>query len=634
MPTLPVSSQDVSQEVYPREDTVYIPTWSEFASPDNFNPYLSGSEGHQKGVWALYEHLFTFNLANGSIIPHLATGYEYGIDFKSIKIFIRHGVTWNDGYPFTANDVVFTLNMMKTYFGGWATKWIEDTVAIDNYTVMIWLNEPNARFHWELTSVICYSNIWIVPEHIWKDVDPTTFMNNPPVWTGPYNLEGVSSTAVVYKRNDDYWGIEVMGWVPQPEYIIWKFVGASQDKVTMALENNELDIGWMGVPEFLDVQKRDPHISRWTVMQPAVLNLHLNIHKYPLSLPEVRWAISDGIDRTGWLELGGGAAAGTMATSLFPEYSNIQAFIDPEILKEYDVTVYSPEEAIAALEGLGFTRGTDGIFVTPNGTRLSFEILVTGVSPQYQFFAENMKAIGIDVILKVVDYSIWWESYLKLDYDFLMTGRYLCAVSPYEIYKTFDSSLVLPWGPDGVKSDPTTNIVRYSNAEYDQILKSVAEMTDEDPKAEGLYNKLLTILMRDLPVIPLTIGYDSEVTNDYYWTNWPSSQGGSNPYTVLLTWWSQFTFTTFNIRSRTLPAKVAPTPSPTISPEMQLVVDYLKSLIDKTATGISIGDLEGEVAQVAGTVDTLTMAVYISVILSLIAAVAAIIAMIRTGRSQ
>ena len=86
---------------------------------DTFNPYSATSTGGPGGVTAegLYnEPLFIWNILNPSQPPFdlLGTGYSWSNGGRTLTITTRSGVKWNDGKPFSASDVAFTFNMIRT----------------------------------------------------------------------------------------------------------------------------------------------------------------------------------------------------------------------------------------------------------------------------------------------------------------------------------------------------------------------------------------------------------------------------------------------------------------------------------------------------------------------------------------
>ena len=65
----------------------------------------------------IYEPLYFYNAFadTDNIIPWLATGHEYNDDFTEVTIHLREGVEWSDGVPYTAADIVFTIDMLKAH---------------------------------------------------------------------------------------------------------------------------------------------------------------------------------------------------------------------------------------------------------------------------------------------------------------------------------------------------------------------------------------------------------------------------------------------------------------------------------------------------------------------------------------
>ncbi len=79
---------------------------------NSFNPFLPGTTS-RTGYNFLYEPLYYYNAFRDEVIPWIATGHEFNDDYTELVVRIREGVEWSDGTPWTAHDVVFTVNMLK-----------------------------------------------------------------------------------------------------------------------------------------------------------------------------------------------------------------------------------------------------------------------------------------------------------------------------------------------------------------------------------------------------------------------------------------------------------------------------------------------------------------------------------------
>ena len=101
-------------------------------------------------------------------------------------------VTWNDGQPFTADDVAFTYDLLRNNPGMvWAEEAnnnVASVEAIDPLNARFNLKAPNPHFHLireAFPAVGIWGGITILPKHVWQGKDPLTFKASPPVATGP-----------------------------------------------------------------------------------------------------------------------------------------------------------------------------------------------------------------------------------------------------------------------------------------------------------------------------------------------------------------------------------------------------------------------------------------------------------------
>ena len=164
---------------------------------NSFNPFLPGTTS-RTGYNFLYEPLYYYNAFRDEVIPWISTGHAFENNYTRVKIKIRDGVYWSDGAPWTAHDVVFTINMLKSNapsltYSTDLENWVETATAIDSLTVAIELTAPNPRFIFSYLTAMFGLGVPIVPKHIWETQDPLSFGNldlqkDWPVVSGPYKL--------------------------------------------------------------------------------------------------------------------------------------------------------------------------------------------------------------------------------------------------------------------------------------------------------------------------------------------------------------------------------------------------------------------------------------------------------------
>ncbi|HNT72006.1 MAG TPA: ABC transporter substrate-binding protein, partial [Methanothrix sp.] len=181
-------------------------------------------------------------------VPALAESWEMETD--EVYIFhLRDGVTWHDGEPFNADDVVFTVEYTKDHPYQWVDSAImESAEALDDLTVKLTLSAPYAPFLDQVGGTLP-----ILPEHIWSEVDdPVNYREEDAlVGTGPYTLKvedyNMAQGTYRYVAYDGY-------YLGEPKVKELRFVKISAANAVAELQQGNVNTAGIE-PEMIDQLK-------------------------------------------------------------------------------------------------------------------------------------------------------------------------------------------------------------------------------------------------------------------------------------------------------------------------------------------------------------------------------------------
>lgn len=542
-----------AQEDVPRENTLVFENISQrVTTPENYNPLLNGTLKHAGLQQIGFESLFYYNYETGEIVPWLAEGFEYNDDFSEVTINLREGAMWSDGEPFNADDVVFSINLLienapELQFSNDHASFVDSIEAVDDYTVKITLKGPNPRYVFDVFAVRIYNSTYIVPEHIFADVDPLTFANfdleqGYPVTTGPYELVISNQTETVWDRRDTWWAAEIgFQEMPAPERIIFLTAGSEERRAAMAI-NNELDTLWlMGRSTFETVVAQNPDVESWypeppyAYLDPCPRFLVVNNMVAPFDNPDLRWAVSYAIDRDALVEI---AWEGLTTTNewLLPGYAPLEEYMDTvtDLFEEYPTLEYNLDKVDEIMTNNGYTKDDVGLWVDENGDRIEMDLVIRqGEAFQVKMapvLAELLQRAGFDASFKLQDIGAFTET--------LNSGRANAWIDvscgsvrdPYRTLDNYHSRHAPPLGETA-----TGARARFANEAYDAIVDEMAQTGADDPKMFELFRDALEIWLPELPAMPLTEASLLSSFNNHYWTNWPTVD---NNYVHPGHWWS------------------------------------------------------------------------------------------------
>jgi peptide/nickel transport system substrate-binding protein len=484
----------------------------------NFNVFASGSvlSGTQ-GL--IYETLLFFNREDGSVKPWLASSYHLSNNATTITFKLRSGVKWSDGKPFTSADVVFTLNLIHNHPAvDYSSIWnvIKSVSAPDDQTVVVTLKQPSSPLLWYLGG-----QTYILPQHLWSNVsNPVTYTNPNPVGTGPYLFKSFSPQLYVFDRNPHFWqpGKPYINEIRYPSF-------NSNTSADLLLSQGSVDWTGLFTP---NVNKtfvsRDPAHNHYWFPPNNVVTLYLNLTKYPFNTLAVRQAISAAIDRNKLYNVGeGGYEPPAHPTALvLPANKN---FLSPTYAKASFAV--DPAKVASLLEGAGFKKGNDGIYVDKSGHRLAFNINVvsgwTDWVTDSQILASNLQAVGMDVKVNTISFNAYYGS--------LQTGTFDTAISwtspgptPYFLY----NSMLASTNTAPIGQPATSNFERWRDPATDRLLQQYTSSPDPAVQQEAIAG-IQKIMVEQLPTIPLIYGATWYEYSTNHFVGWPDQQ---HPYAM------------------------------------------------------------------------------------------------------
>jgi len=474
-------------------DTLNIADEWGFAWPCQFNPYNASDYPYSFGP--VYEELaYVDSINHGSVTPWLATAWAWSDGNKTLTFTIRKGVTWSDGKPFSAQDVVFTFNLLKKYpaldlNSDWSV--LSSVVAVGTDQV---------AFNFKAAAVSDFYYIAdqtpIVPEHIWSTIkDPSTFLDPHPVGTGGYTISSCNGSDIRYTKNDHYWqpGLPKIETVNLPSYL-------SNNSANQDLRSGVDQWGSQFIPNINKFYlSANPNYHYWFAPVYSV-NLWPNLTD-PLITTAVCQAIAYGINRPVVGKIGEyGEEPGANQTGIVtPTFST---WYDSALAAQNgNAYAYNPKKAISVLTDAGYTKGSNGIFEKA-GKPLSFTLINNAGFSDWvsavNVIQSELKAVGI----QITPDNLTGSTYSTDESD----GKFQLAYGwdtggPTPYYEM--RSVLFSANTAAVGSPAASNYERYSNQATDTLIADYAGTTNPAVQ-HSVIDQLENVMLTQLPVIPVT----------------------------------------------------------------------------------------------------------------------------------
>ncbi|OEE62799.1 peptide ABC transporter substrate-binding protein [Enterovibrio norvegicus FF-454] len=462
----------------------------------NYNPFRPDKLATTRDF--IFEPLMVFE----DDVTHyrLAKSYALSPDLKGITLTLRDGIQWSDGVSFSADDVVFSLSLLKNepeldYNS--LGEWIERVEKRGENEVYVSLTRPNAQIALRLQEAI------IVPEHQWKDIrDKRYYLNATPVGSGPFtDIRAFSSNNVVQCRNPNYWQQDAL----KIDCIRYPLV-RTNDELISRLSNGEFDWASAFIP---DIERNYSSYSpdyHYHHKPSTIVSLLFNFnHPDPETrnvIQDVRFrrAISMSLARDLIIDI---AVFGQGEKAAFA--SGLESKFDDWIVNSaaeqhlYYIR-FHPNTAARLLDEMGLKdTNDDGFRELPSGAPLSLSLIApsgwSDFTSAANITAEMLNAIGIKIDSQALPFSKYTEQMAEARYDMSITN-YFSGMTPFRyLNSAFNSRYQTPL-------DPRFAQHYFRDEEINQLLDAFLLETTQEGQRKVI-NRLHLLISEQQVTVPL-----------------------------------------------------------------------------------------------------------------------------------
>lgn len=595
------AAQEMTDVGTPRNETLIFQTFDrQTQNPDQHNPLMAYAvwRGFRELGWGF---LWEMDTGTGQSYPELAADLPEVLNEEHTKfrVKLKEGIYWSDGVEFTADDVVYTLEVYfrdrdKLTNGNILriTNYVKSWEKIDDYTVEIETVNPAFDFV-TVMGVYTWASPFIpVPKHIFEQQeDLSTFRNTYPVTLGPYTVKEFDPSGFwqLWELRED-WQRSAWGWMDQdgymPKYVLYKDFGPEETR-SLSFVQNQYDVDTFMSPDSIKAaQARNEHIKTFSSHMPyhnmddaCSYGVLMNLQRAPLDMPEVRWALALSLDlkSVGINSLNGEFVASplpmvdtqvlrpvyfeplipwlndfTLADGYKPFDANFTADLAgtlgqigaqdiPEDTSAFGIGwwKYDVEQAGKLLESVGFTKNADGNWVLPSGEDWVLEFVIPGD------WNKVMQRVGFSIA------DSWRSAGIQVNVRQVDNAEFGVVQNTNgqkqamlnwsnciftPNYLNSWQSISLEYVQPADATDPNVgNQYQWSNATAADLVAQAKQMETTSEEFLEIGREIIQQFVTDMAYINIMNIPTTIPTNDYYWTGFPKQD---NYYAVPYSWWS------------------------------------------------------------------------------------------------
>jgi len=445
--------------------------------PITLVPILAADSASQDIVGLVFNGLLKYD-KDINLVGDLAEDWEVSEDGLVITFYLRKGVKWQDGVPFTAEDVLFTYKKLvdphtKTPYSGDFER-IKKFEVIDDYTIKITYKQP-------FSPALASWTMPIMPSHLLKNEEDFKHFARHPVGTGPYRfIKWETGSKIVLEAYDEYF----QGRPYIDRYIY--YIIPDQSTLFLELKNRNLDYISLTPLQYqrqtnTEFFKKNFRKYRYLSFGYTYIGWNLNNPKFKDK--RVRQAINYAIDKE---EIIKGVLLGLGRVCTGPFVPNSWAY-NPAVKP----AEYNPEKARQLLALAGWKKkDKEGILLKGN-ERFEFTLLTNQGNVSRRKCAEiiqqKLREIGIKMHIKIVEWGCLLDLIERREFEAVLLGWGLSR-DP-DCYDIFHSS----------KTGPREfNFVSYKNKEVDRLLEEGRRVFSQSKRKE-IYQKVHKLIYEDQP---------------------------------------------------------------------------------------------------------------------------------------
>ncbi|NTU66941.1 MAG: peptide ABC transporter substrate-binding protein [Candidatus Moranbacteria bacterium] len=453
--------------------------------PAHINPLLSMSNDADADISQLvYSGLLKYD-NDGKLIPDLAESYDISDDKTTYTFHLKNGISWHDGVPFSADDVVFTINLLSdpSYKSPLRSRWQGvEASAPDSATVTINTHTPYSGFLQNAT-------FGVLPKHLWETIQKDNFaltqLNLEPIGTGPYKYNST--------QKDSKGNVISYKLVANPNYFLGKpyiskvdfnFYEDEASALSAFNRKEVMGIGGLSPQNIPEIKvMKSTQLNR--LMTTRYFALFLNQTKsIPLSDDRVREALNLATDRQ---EIIGEVLGGNGQPVYSPILPGMIGY-DQDLGKvDYDTA-----KANSVLDDAGWKMGDNGIR-NKDGNDLKISLVTTDweeLMKTADVIKDQWEKIGAEVTVSSYSISDIQQNYIRpREYEALLFGQVLGSdPDPYSFWHSSQ------------KKDPGLNLSMFGDSSTDQLIEAARTEFDTQKRADD-YVQFQKKLIEELPAI-------------------------------------------------------------------------------------------------------------------------------------